>query len=122
MQKPSSHFPYLQYLYTHIEHQQTTKNNTVRLQFYRSTRIFFDPTYAVNVKTIIKGLRDYGQLDDDITILKLIDSFNRFQLLKAERIQNTSSNIDILQRGIMIIGMTMNSTCKFGMMIVPRLY
>ena len=67
--------------------------------------------YAVNVKKLIKGLRDYGPLDDDIsTILKLIDSFfNRFQL-KAERIQNTSSNIDILQRGIMIIGMTMNST------------
>ena len=53
-------------------------------------------------KKLIKGLQDYGPLDDDITILKLIDSFNdRFQL-KAERIQNTSSNIDILQRGITV--------------------
>ena len=79
--------------------------------------------YAIDVKQLIKGLRDYGPLDDDITILKLIDSFfNCFQL-KVERIQNTSSNFDILQRaGILIIGMTMNSTCKFGMMLVPRLH
>ena len=62
------------------------------------------------------------KLDDDITILKLIDSFNRFQL-KAERIQNTSSsNIDILQRGILIIRMMMNSTCKFGMMLTKTVF
>ena len=89
--------PAIDYLFKRMD-EEGQRHQMVK--FYRSTRIF-DPIYAVDLeyedaKNLIKGLREYDPLDDDVTILKLIDSFNRFQL-KAERIQNASSNIDIMQ-------------------------
>ena len=69
-------------------------------QFYRCARIF-DPTYAATIeyedaKALIKGLRQYEPLNDDITISNMIDSFDQFQS-KARRIPNPSSDIDFVQ-------------------------